>query len=240
MALSSELMQKLLPLLTVLLKDEKDCKAYLMRALGSNETVSQRITWQTSKDVFMTFMVKELEAFGAIAPGKTALCALLTEICKDVGEDIQMRLNKIIAEFQGIRTPPHLLFDLLLQMDFKQQVRLVKKVMELHCTAAFLVHGEPYCGQQLLMTRLFRLKPKWKNISPIKIDVSHNGVGRSIPHLWRQLTSWFGLPKDAEPSEIIEKVCDRLLTHWSSCQYFWEHGYHSRGQINCTASLSCF
>jgi hypothetical protein len=107
---------------------------------------------------------------------------------------------------------PHLLFDLLLQMDFKQQVRLVRKVMTLHRVAAFLIHGEPYCGQQLLVTRLFRLKPQWKNISPIKIDVSHNGVGRSIPHLWRQVGSWFRLPKDAQPNEIIERVCDRLLT----------------------------
>ncbi|MBD2773522.1 helix-turn-helix domain-containing protein [Iningainema tapete] len=115
-------------------------------------------------------------------------------------------------EVEALPPKPHLLFDLLLQMDFKQQVSLVKKVMELHRIAGFLVHGEPYCGQQLLVTRLFRLKPKWKNISPIKIDVSHNGVGRSIPHLWRQLTSWFGLPKDAEPNQIIEKVCDRLLT----------------------------
>jgi hypothetical protein len=32
-------------------------------------------------------------------------------------------------------------------MDFKQQVRLVRKVMTLHRIAAFLVHGEPYCGQ---------------------------------------------------------------------------------------------
>ncbi|MDY6783721.1 MAG: hypothetical protein SW833_14465 [Cyanobacteriota bacterium] len=46
----------------------------------------------------------------------------------------------------------------------------------------------------------------------MKIDVSHNGVGRSIPHLWRQLTSWLGLPKDARPQEIIERICDRLLT----------------------------
>jgi hypothetical protein len=118
----------------------------------------------------------------------------------------------VIAEFVQIQTPSHLLFDLLLQMDFKQQVRLVRKVMESHRIAAFLVHGEPYCGQQLLVTRLFRLKPQWKNISPIKIDLSHNGVGRSILHLWRKLTSWFGLPKDAQPHEIIERVCDRLLT----------------------------
>ena len=126
--------------------------------------------------------------------------------------------NQFIVEVQTqqnvipIPTPPHLLFDLLLIMDFKQQVRLVKEVMTSYQIAAFLVHGEPYCGQQLLVTRLFRLKPQWKTISPIKIDVSHNGVGRSIRHLWRQVAVWFGLPKDAEPKEIIDRVCDRVST----------------------------
>ncbi|NES21479.1 MAG: XRE family transcriptional regulator [Symploca sp. SIO3E6] len=111
-----------------------------------------------------------------------------------------------------LQTPPHLLFDLLLQMDFKQQVKLVRQVIRLHRIAAFLVHGEHFCGQKLLLTRLFRLKRQWKSISPIKIDVSHNGVGRSIRHLWRQVASWFHLPKDAQPNKIIDKVCDRLLT----------------------------
>ncbi|HBE19827.1 MAG TPA: hypothetical protein DEG17_20420 [Cyanobacteria bacterium UBA11149] len=35
-----------------------------------------------------------------------------------------------------------LLFDLLLQMDFKPQVGLVREVIQIHRTAAFLVHGE--------------------------------------------------------------------------------------------------
>lgn len=212
MTINSDLMQKILPLLTQHFKDEKDCQSYLAKAFGLNETISKRITWNTSKDIFITDMVKVLDIYSEITPGKPAICALLTEIRKDVGVDIQINIDKIITEFQGFQTPAHLLFDLLLQMDFKSQARLVKKVMELHRTAAFLVHGEPYCGQQLLVNRLFRLKSEWKNISPIKIDVSHNGAGRSIPHLWRQLASWFRLPKDVEPKEIIYKICDRLFT----------------------------
>ncbi|RCJ40624.1 DNA-binding protein [Nostoc minutum NIES-26] len=126
--------------------------------------------------------------------------------------DTSIYIKRIITDFQGIKIPPNLLFDLLLQMDFRQQAKLVKKVIELHRIAAFLVHGEPYCGQQLLVNRLFRLKAEWKNISPIKIDVSHNGAGRSISHLWRQLASWFHLPKDVEPKDINYKICERLFT----------------------------
>lgn len=218
MAISDDIIQKLLPLLRPLMEDENQRRGYLMRALGMDAPVLRRIVWNTSVDVFITGMIKELVVFSEITPGQPALCALLVEIRKDVGVDIRVRIDELIVEvrtqreFLPIQTSPHLLFDLLLQMDFKQQVRLVKQVMTLHRIAAFLVHGEPYCGQQLLVTRLFRLKPQWKTISPIKIDVSHNGVGRSIPHLWRQVASWFRLPKDTQPNEIIERVCDRFLS----------------------------
>jgi hypothetical protein len=211
MARSSDIIQKLLPLLRPYMEDKKERKGYLFRALG-DARVLNRLDWDMPVDAFITDMVKKLEDFSEITPGKPALSILLAEVRKDVGVNIKIQFDELIAEFVQIQTPSHLLFDLLLQMDFKQQVRLVRKVMESHRIAAFLVHGEPYCGQQLLVTRLFRLKPQWKNISPIKIDLSHNGVGRSILHLWRQLKSWFGLPKDAQPNEIIERVCDRLLT----------------------------
>ncbi len=105
-----------------------------------------------------------------------------------------------------------LLFHELLNADFKNQVSLVKEVIQKHRTAAFLIHGKQHCGQQLLVTRLSHLKPKWKNISPVKIDFSQRAVGGRLPYLWQQLTSWFGLPKDAESNQIIERVCDRLLT----------------------------
>jgi hypothetical protein len=211
MAISSDILQKLLRLLRPYMEDKKERKGYLFRAL-TDAPVLNRLDWDMPVDAFITDMVNKLADFGEITRGKPALYILLVEVRKEVGVDIKIHFDELIAEFVQIQTPSHLLFDLLLQMDFKKQVRLVRKVMESHRIAAFLVHGEPYCGQQLLVTRLFRLKPQWKNISPIKIDLSHNGVGRSILHLWRQLTSWFGLPKDAQPNEIIERVCDRLLT----------------------------
>jgi DNA-binding Xre family transcriptional regulator len=105
-----------------------------------------------------------------------------------------------------------LLFEKILQIDFREQSRLFKQVIQSHRTAGFLIHGEPCCGQQFLVNRLLRLKQGWQNQSPIKIDVSYSGVGRSIPNLWRELTPWFSLPRDARPSEIMDRVCDRWQT----------------------------
>jgi hypothetical protein len=211
MPVSDGVINKLLPLLRPLMEDKKVGRGYLNRAL-INVPVLNRLDWDMPVDAFITDMVKKLYDFGEITPGKSAICALLTVIREEVGVDNQKHIDNIITEFTGVKTPSHLLFDFLLQMDFKQQARLVRKVLDLHRTAAFLVHGEPYCGQQLLVNRLFRLKSEWKNISPIKIDVSHNGAGRSTLHLWRSLASWFRLPKDIEPKEIIHKICDRLFT----------------------------
>ncbi len=107
---------------------------------------------------------------------------------------------------------PPVLFDLLLQIDFREQGKLVQKVIKLHRTAGFLVHGDRACGQQILVNRLLRLKRGWQNQSPIKIDVNYRGVAKNIPTLWRELTDWVGLPKDAQPREILDKVCDRWQT----------------------------
>jgi transcriptional regulator with XRE-family HTH domain len=104
------------------------------------------------------------------------------------------------------------LFEQILQIDFREQSRLFKQVIQSHRTAGFLIHGKPCCGQQFLVNRLLRLKRGWQKQSPIKIDVSYSGVGRSIPNLWRELTPWFSLPRDARPSEIMDRVCDRWQT----------------------------
>ena len=104
------------------------------------------------------------------------------------------------------------LFELILQIDFKEQSRRFKDVIKCHHAAGFLVHGERGCGQRFLVNRLLRLKRGWQNQSPIKIDIYHNGVGRSIPNLWRELTSWLGLPRDAQAGEIMDRVCQRSQT----------------------------
>jgi transcriptional regulator with XRE-family HTH domain len=116
-----------------------------------------------------------------------------------------------IAELPPPETPPFL-FELILQIDFKEQSRQFKEVIELHRTAGFLVHGERGYGQQFLVNRLLRLKRGWQNQSQIKIDVSYRGVVKNIPALWRELTTWVGLPRDAQPREILDKVCDRWQT----------------------------
>ncbi len=68
------------------------------------------------------------------------------------------------------------LFDLLLQIDFQTQFDLVKTAIDEHKTLGFLIHGKSEHGQQILVNKLYRIKPNWKRNKPISIDVSSNGI----------------------------------------------------------------
>ncbi|MBD2341633.1 caspase family protein [Calothrix sp. FACHB-156] len=100
-----------------------------------------------------------------------------------------------------------LIFDLLLQVDFKQQTNIVREVMKSYFTAGFLVHNEPECGLEFLLAKLFRMKPSLKNNKPIVIDVGY----RNIERLWTQLGRYFHV-YPISTSDILEKICDRWQT----------------------------
>jgi hypothetical protein len=90
----------LLHLLRPYLRDENERRTYLMRALGMDTPVLNRLVWSTSVDVFITNMVNELVAFGDIAPGQPALCALLEVIREEVGVDVKDNIEKLLLQIR--------------------------------------------------------------------------------------------------------------------------------------------
>ncbi|WP_017313928.1 hypothetical protein [Mastigocladopsis repens] len=101
MALSSELMQKLLPLLRPLMENESQRRGYLIRALGTDNSVQHRLVLNTPTNDFIPNLVNELVAFGEISPGKTALCVLLEVIREDVGEDVKLRIDQLLQNIRA-------------------------------------------------------------------------------------------------------------------------------------------
>jgi hypothetical protein len=71
-----------------------------MRGLGMDTPVLNRLVWSTSVDVFITNMVNELVAFGDIAPGQPALCALLEVIREEVGVDVKDNIEKLLLQIR--------------------------------------------------------------------------------------------------------------------------------------------
>jgi len=133
-------------------------------------------------------------------------------------EDLEDLLSQVQAAMSRSVSPPaapmhnQKLFDLLLILDFGEQVRLAKQVIQSQPVAAFLVHGEPECGQRLLATRLARLSPGWQTAQLLTIDAGSNGTGKSSRSLWRQVACKLGTPTTTAPTEIAEKVCAWLQT----------------------------
>ncbi|NEO29737.1 MAG: toll/interleukin-1 receptor domain-containing protein [Symploca sp. SIO3C6] len=105
MAISNDSIQQLLSLLRPYLGNEGERRAYLIRALGMDTPVLNRLVLNTPVDVFVTSMVKELVDFGKIASGKQAICALLEVIREDVGVDVEARINKLLQQIREELNP---------------------------------------------------------------------------------------------------------------------------------------
>lgn len=99
-----------------------------------------------------------------------------------------------------------LLFDRLLQLDFRPQVRLVKEVIEEHRVAAFLIHGPPYYGQRMLAYRLARLEPQWVTGQHVIVDAGSNGTGLRCRSLWGQLAKKLRVSPQTAREELANKV----------------------------------
>jgi len=99
MAISSEIIQKLLLLLRPHLQDEKERKGYLLRALGTKAD-ALNLDWSKPVNIFVPNMVQELVAFGEATPGQPALCALLEVIRGDVGVDTQDSIDKLLQQIR--------------------------------------------------------------------------------------------------------------------------------------------
>jgi len=130
-------------------------------------------------------------------------------------DDLQALFNAVQSamtqpEPRPTPTPHHeqLLFDLLLKLDFREQVRLFRQVIQRHQVAAFLVHGRPDYGQHVLVNRLLRLSPGWQNGQRISINLASPGMGKSIHSLWRQVASKLGVSTSTAPALIADKVCE--------------------------------
>ncbi|MEQ9550543.1 MAG: hypothetical protein RIM23_13100 [Coleofasciculus sp. G3-WIS-01] len=100
MAISNDSFEKLLPLLRPYLRDENERRAYLLRALGMDTPVLNRLVLNTPVDSFITSMVTELVDFGEISSGQPALCALLEVVREDVGVNKKAKIDKLLQQLR--------------------------------------------------------------------------------------------------------------------------------------------
>ncbi|MGF2037343.1 MAG: hypothetical protein RMZ43_018830 [Nostoc sp. CmiVER01] len=99
MAISSDIIQKLLHLLRPFMQSESQRKGYLMRSLGMNTPVLNRLVFNQPVDDFITDMLRELVALSETTAAKPA-CALLEAIREDVGEDVKVSIDELLQQIK--------------------------------------------------------------------------------------------------------------------------------------------
>lgn len=105
------------------------------------------------------------------------------------------------------------LYNALLTLNYKEQVRLFRRfVEEKHRIGTFLIHGEPEYGQGWLLHRLLRQFPQYLTVKVFPFSFQRMGRGRSLDALWRELGSWAGLTNCGSPQMILEQIHRLWLT----------------------------
>src|SRR5262249_37652370 len=80
-------------------------KALVVAALVGSPVLLQ-IEWEGATWSFTVDLVQRLYTFGAVAPGKSALVALLEEVRKQVGPDRQASIDAMLPALARLPTAP--------------------------------------------------------------------------------------------------------------------------------------
>ncbi len=137
----------------------------------------------------------------------------------EIGDSIRDELDQLEIEYEELKTTDTVsiidkqrVFDLLMRLDFRSQINMVRMIIEKGVASAFLVHGPSECGQRMLVHRLSHLVNKWESGQRIIIDAGSVGVGKSSYSLWREVARRVGLPPHTPKKDLIEKIQLWLLT----------------------------
>lgn len=101
------------------------------------------------------------------------------------------------------------LYAKLVDLDYHKQRKVFRQFMDSgYRTGAFLIHGEPECGQRWLLNRfLWQISGSSMGKPAYKFSFERKGGGRSLDDLWNDLGEWCGLSyADPPPAKLAEEV----------------------------------
>lgn len=103
-------------------------------------------------------------------------------------------------------------YQLLLKLGYRQQVRQFRNLIRTNSVAAVLIHGLPQSGQRWLLNRLISQEvTKILQTKPIVLHFDSRVRRSDVGALWRELGRFVGLSQ-AKPGEIIRRVYRRWKT----------------------------
>ena len=75
-----------------------------------------------------------------------------------------------------------------------------------HRIGAFVIHGEPECGQSWLLHRVMKQIPDSTKCNIFPFNFKRMGRGRCLDALWRELGQWAGTINQCLPQEVVEQI----------------------------------
>ncbi len=123
---------------------------------------------------------------------------------------VEQEIEKISREFVDSKQ----LYRTLVELGYRQQVRLFKRLIKSVKMAALLIYGSPDYGQRwLLNVLLTKYLPEHDASTVVKIDSSPRVRPTiKLPILTRELARYFNVPGQASLEEIASKIEQALLT----------------------------
>ena len=113
----------------------------------------------------------------------------------------------IVSHRQGLVVDSQFLYNLLLKLGYRQQVRLFRKLVNTHDIAALLIYGAPEYGQRWLLNRLItQYLPNSLTGRIVKIDLDRRTRRSDVKSLWRELARRVGLKGNAAIDDIIQCI----------------------------------
>jgi formylglycine-generating enzyme required for sulfatase activity len=106
--LTQDLFKQISELLRTAMGDADDRKALIESALLDSRVLEQ-IQWNGAARTFTTRLVRLLDQFGEISPGRPALVALIEEYRQEVGTNVQAEIDTVLSQLAAAaKTPPAL------------------------------------------------------------------------------------------------------------------------------------
>lgn len=103
-----------------------------------------------------------------------------------------------------------ILFRRLIRLNFYEQNREFKAIIENNRISAFLIYGKAAYGQESLITRLCQLPHLKNNSKIIPLDMSKKAISQHEDNLWSYLRKELELELEVDPDIEPEKISERI------------------------------
>lgn len=124
-------------------------------------------------------------------------------------EQVEADLNQVAQQLDTLdrAAGSGRLYQALLKLGYRAQVRAFQRFIQAQSVAAFLIHGSPDCGQRWLLNRLV-LKHVSSSLTGkvVRIELSRVARKNNVAALWRELSGRVGLGRQSSLPDIAERV----------------------------------